>query len=212
MQYGRTVIYVGGEEFIQCKRLLLSDPHDKKFKNVLSIDDAEDIQGHVGQAVKIPPIEEFMGHCSNLQAWAENDYNTRLLHSNLSFPLLKKLCDAGDEKARHVIKHEILDRLNECNLNVTLYLWNEGYVENYLNQQEIGYLFENESTLKTILEIFQCKNSQDRIKMIDFIDQFHDPGLYVIIQNFSIVVSNLTNYETMKLLEIAKSKFSEGDF
>ncbi len=34
---------------------------------------------------------EFFAHCSNLEAWINNDYNPHLLHSNLSVPLLKEL-------------------------------------------------------------------------------------------------------------------------
>ena len=50
----------------------------------------------------ITPEQEFWGHRSNIQAWVECEYDTRLLHSNLSFPLLKALSDAGDPKAKAI--------------------------------------------------------------------------------------------------------------
>ncbi len=40
--------------------------------------------------------ELFWGLCSTLQAWAENDYDTRLLHVNLAFPLSRALANAGE--------------------------------------------------------------------------------------------------------------------
>jgi hypothetical protein len=55
--------------------------------------------------------EEFWGHCSNLQAWSEHDYDTRLLKVNLAFPLLEQLAEAGDNLARIKFKEEILKRL-----------------------------------------------------------------------------------------------------
>ncbi len=41
--------------------------------------------------IDIKPEVKFWGHSSNLQTWGEHDYDTRLLHRNLSFPLLKRL-------------------------------------------------------------------------------------------------------------------------
>jgi hypothetical protein len=40
----------------------------------------------------------------------ENDYNTAILNSNLSFPLLKELAADGDEKARRVMISEVRER------------------------------------------------------------------------------------------------------
>ncbi len=63
----------------------------------------------------ILPIKEFWGHCSNLQAWAEYGYDTRLLHPNLAFPLLEKLATVGDPIAKKVFKYlltiEKIDRV-----------------------------------------------------------------------------------------------------
>ena len=53
---------------------------------------------------------EFRANCSNLQAWVENGYDTRLLHRNLAFPLLKKLTNVGDLHAKKVFKDEIANK------------------------------------------------------------------------------------------------------
>ena len=56
-------------------------------------------KNHEQEHSLIDPETEFMGHCSNLQAWYEYDYDLRILHSSLSIPLLKKLAFLGDKKA-----------------------------------------------------------------------------------------------------------------
>ncbi|MEX2719637.1 MAG: leucine-rich repeat domain-containing protein, partial [Candidatus Sigynarchaeota archaeon] len=63
----------------------------------------------------LTPAEEVLAHASNLQAWVENNYDTRLLHSNIAFPLLKELARAGDEKAARVLDAEIEARLRDGN-------------------------------------------------------------------------------------------------
>ena len=88
LERNQSVIYVNSERFNQCKRILFTNPHhNEKQKTIDSIDEAVEIlsQNHPDGSgtFNISPEEEFWGHCSNLQAWVENDYDTRLLHSNL---------------------------------------------------------------------------------------------------------------------------------
>ncbi|MBY8982979.1 MAG: hypothetical protein KGD57_08525, partial [Candidatus Lokiarchaeota archaeon] len=79
--------------------------------------------------IDIPPETEFWAHSSNLQAWYENNYNTKVLHSNLAFPLLRKLTKAGDKKAKEAFKGEIVNRFRNGNLNVMAFLIKEGYLD-----------------------------------------------------------------------------------
>ena len=103
LEHGETNIYIDYKLFIQCKFLYLDIPIDKisSFDEIESIDEAAE---RIGQKVKqteekqIPTEVEFWGHCSNLQVWAENNYDTRLLHRNLAFPLLKTLADAVEAR------------------------------------------------------------------------------------------------------------------
>jgi len=119
---GRTHVYIDGKQFIQCMRLVLTIPLETPQTDIASIDDAADKFGtvHEGRGLEagvhditIDPETEFFGHCSNIQAWAEHDYDTRLLHSNISFPLLKELAKAGDAKASRVLAADIEARLWE---------------------------------------------------------------------------------------------------
>ena len=136
---GKTIIYVNDKEFEQCKHLLLNVPVGENFdQEINSIDDAEEhLKTYIEETnTSITPEEEFMGHCSNLQAWAENQYNTNLLHRTLAFPLLKVLSDEGDTTAKQRFKEEIARRYKYGSFNVQRYLFEEGYLR-YLTNEDI---------------------------------------------------------------------------
>ncbi|MBD3185411.1 hypothetical protein GF325_01175 [Candidatus Bathyarchaeota archaeon] len=145
-----TVIYVDGERFDQCKRILIQIPVENKdaFDEVESIDEIARISStahdddatryHIDN-VELSPESEFWGHCSNLQAWAENSYDTRLLHSNLAFPLLKRLAELGDPVARRVFRFEIVSRLMSGYSGTILFLFLKGYIE-FLHDEDIDDL------------------------------------------------------------------------
>ena len=84
----------------------------------------------------------------NLQTWAEHNYDTRLLHRNLAFPLLRKLTQAGDPNAKNVFKEEVAKRFLSGNLSVITYLKKERYLDD-INEDDIKHV---------IPEIFLSKN------------------------------------------------------
>jgi len=160
-----TVIYVAGNRFQQCKYLLLNIPIDKvsTFDEIDSIDEAAEKLDKSLEPITspledyytfdIPPKTGFWAHCSNLQVWNENSYNTRLLHSNLAFPLLKKLTEVGDKQALKVFKEEIAKRIESAYEPVIQFLWKKGYIR-YLKNNEISSLSNSISyELKTVLDI-----------------------------------------------------------
>lgn len=144
-----TNIYVRGQRFNQCKYLLLNLDTNKirSYDSIRSIDEAAEtlnrsMEGSGRLRFNIPPETEFWGHCSNLQAWYDNNYDTRILHRNLAFPLLKELTRVGDPIAKKVFKEEIASRLVSGHSSVITYLKNRGYL-NYLNDEEIATLMED---------------------------------------------------------------------
>jgi len=159
LENGRTYIYVDGKKFIQCIRLILNIPKSDipLYDKVDSIDEAAKlysnhvfqnriIGGRMGahvpnQSHKITAEQEFWGHCSNIQAWVEHNYDTRVLMSNISFPLLRELTMAGDPLARKVFKEEIALRLESGYPSVVQYLINQGYLRQFTSAE-----------FKTILE------------------------------------------------------------
>ena len=165
-----TIIYIAGERFIQCKILLLEIPIKKisSFNGIESVDEAaerldQSIASLDSYEYNIPSETKFWGHCSNLQVWAENNYDTRLLHSTLAFPLLEKLYKVGDPIAKNVFKEEIANRLESGCQSVIYYLYEEGFIYDFLSEEEIMHsllipeeaeiILELESHLKT--ELYQ---------------------------------------------------------
>ncbi len=86
------------------------------------------------------PEEEFKGHCSNLQVWVENNYDTCLLHRNLAFPLLKKLSSVGDSVAKEALAQEILERFKSGSTTVQLFLISGKYLQ-FLKEKCVEDLF-----------------------------------------------------------------------
>ena len=167
LEKDKTNVYINGEKIIQCKYLLLQDPDDKslvddedflsidrlseKLDKTLELDDSVEAQNY-----KIDSEIEFWAHCSNIQAWAENNYDTQMLHSNLSFPLLKKLTIAGDPVAKEVFKIEIFKRFKSGDLKVMTFLTKEGYLD-YFGWDEYDLLFED-------IDYYTRKELQQRVK------------------------------------------------
>lgn len=119
----RVEIRVDGKEFLSCAALVASfDDLAKISKDITSIDELVEIHdddswiaGDEALRQQITPQEELIAHASNIQAWIENDYDPRILHSNIAFPLLRELARVGDEKARRVMEAAIDERMESGN-------------------------------------------------------------------------------------------------
>ena len=104
LEEGKTRIYVKGEKFeYYCRPFLVSLPTDKvdMYKEAESLEDVKDIFTDMLRSEdlsleqyeeevnnKIDAKTEFWAHCSNLQAWVDNKYDTSIMMSNLAFPIL----------------------------------------------------------------------------------------------------------------------------
>ena len=131
----------------------ISSKERPKYKDINSVDEASELYdgAHEHDHASLNPETEFWGHCSNLQAWYENDYDTRILHSNLAFPLLRKLVDAGDPLAKKVFKEEIISRLENEYFPVFQYLASEKYLD-YFTKEELKIISRNIS--RPLLKIY----------------------------------------------------------
>ncbi|MEE9377304.1 MAG: Rab family GTPase [Candidatus Lokiarchaeia archaeon] len=161
LENNRTKIYVGGRLFNHCKYLLLNIAKDefRDYDEIESIDEAaerldDSIHGVRFHEYHISPETQFWGHCSNIQAWYENEYDTRILHRNLAFPLLEVLIKAGDPLAKKVFKEEIGQRLESGYPSVVMYLLKQNYLE-YLTQEELNTIFENPNFHKNLSKWFK---------------------------------------------------------
>ena len=163
LENGKTNIYIAGKRFKQCKYLFLMITREinEAIKDKASIDEISEILSneHEKNTILINPEAEFWGHCSNLQVWAEHNYDTHILHSNLSFPLLRKLTEAGDPQAKQIYKNEICYRIEEGYTPVIQYLIEEDFLEIF-NDEEFMQLFHlnreaffHYKTIKRLLKI-----------------------------------------------------------
>lgn len=146
---GQTIIYIDEKPFHQCKYLLLNltQKDFNNFEHIDSIDEAFQIYNsmdkkHERDHKLIDSESEFIGHCSNLQAWYEHDYDLRILHSSLSIPLLKKLALLGDKKAIIRLKESIATRIASKNYNTVIFYLNEKYLILFSNE-ELEIMFED---------------------------------------------------------------------
>ncbi|KKN41829.1 hypothetical protein LCGC14_0719410 [marine sediment metagenome] len=177
LEDGETNIYINNQKFIHCKFLLLS-VNIKELKSLDEIDSIDEAAEKLDKsletydtkkAIYIDPETEFWAHCSNLQVWYENNYNSKLLHRNLAFPLLKRLTEVGDPIAKKVFKEEIAKRFSSGVHSVMLYLMNEGYIT-FLNKEEF------ETVLDTMPNVFselrQCLEAKESENVEDFLGSF----------------------------------------
>lgn len=144
-------IYVKGERFQQCKYLLLNIPTDEegmeRQEEITSIDEAAEVlngdmegeEDEIREKYGLTHETEFKAHCSNLEAWAENGYDLRLIHTNLGFPLACKLVKVGCKEARLAVVEELTDRVLK---NPQGALWLFMKYHEYLSKEELEYIIE----------------------------------------------------------------------
>jgi hypothetical protein len=160
----KALLEVGGDLFLQCKYLLINIPQERlnEFNQINSIDEAAALLDHSMENseidYEISPEEEFWAHCSNLQAWAEHDYDTRLLHSNLAFSLLRTLAYLGDETALRVYKEEAIQRFKEGSEKIRKLIISEDFFDDFSEEErellirsvcaEADLLFKLENEIK----------------------------------------------------------------
>lgn len=158
LENSKTNIYINEILFQQCKYILLNFTHDtsEEYDELISIDDIINKYSKRNETNKtiLNPEEEFFGHCSNLEAWINNNYSLDVLHSSLSFPLLSRLVDSGDKKAQFFLKEEILRRIERGDEKVVTFFLIEGYL-GLFSYEELELLFhlttiEHQKTLKQI--------------------------------------------------------------
>jgi len=202
LEDNKTNIYIKEKQIDHCKSIFINNPqeHDE-LKEIDSIDELQDIliDFRIQEIVTLSPEEEFWGHCSNIQAWAENDYDTRILDSNLSFSLLKELSRINHPRAHIKLREEIVKRLKTGFFSTVKYLIVENYLD-FLKDDDFSLLTEkpihkkmNKQVLISILlrstldenERNKLKELESKIKF-QLLIQKYEPSLH----NICIEISN----------------------
>ncbi|KKN42221.1 hypothetical protein LCGC14_0715460 [marine sediment metagenome] len=128
LEIGGIALYVGGKMSNWCSHLALINPYDKDYFNNIE----ERPEGYKG----LTKEEEFWGLCSCLQGWAENMYNSELLHESLALSLLEELKKIGDPIAQQVYNKEIARIVKYGDFHTQEYLRREEYISK-LSEEEL---------------------------------------------------------------------------
>jgi len=184
-----------------------------KYDEINSIDDAaEKLDKSLERGnpevskIDIPPQVEFWGHCSNLQVWAEQDYDTRFIHSNLAFPLLKKLTEVGDLKAEKIFKDEIGKRFEMGPDSVRQFLALEGYL-NYLSREEMWSVMPNQSEVTILRAIERETGAEFKLcsnKMEEFVWGHAPDQLAFSIKGDFVMEIDFLNFKALSALKWKK--------
>lgn len=213
----KTNIYILEKEFIQCKYLLLNIPAQEigSYDEIDSIDEAAEkldksleLGNSEGYRVRkdIPSEVEFWGHCSNLQVWAEYNYDSRFIHSNLAFPLLKKLTEVGDPKEERIFKDEIGKQFEKGPDSVRQYLALEGYME-YLSREEMWSVMPNQSEVRILRAIERETGAEFKLcsnKMDEFVWGDEPNQLAFSIKDGYAMEIDFLNFKTLSDLKWKK--------
>lgn len=227
----KTVLYIKDTPFRQCMRLLVNIPVDemRDLDNIESIDDLSELFENTDyyKATDITPEDEFKGHHSNLQVWIEHEYDTRLLHSNLAFPILKELAKQGVTKAKTRFKEEVTKRFLSGNFKVITYLIEQQYLSDF-TEEELDILFDEYdfsqilkleikdrySWLRKLLNL-NTKQSKAFFKthVITLIrEEDWEPFLYIVNSSYSNAQLHIFNEEELEEIfkEFNYSSFLEN--
>ncbi len=186
LEKGKTNIYIQDKLFQQCRFLLINIPVEdiNSYDEFKSIDEVAEYLNHSLEGreenISIPPEVEFWGHCSNLQAWFENGYDVRLLHSNLAFPLLRRLTEVEDSRAKLVFQEEICKRFTSFHPPTISYLTNEGFLR-YLTE------VQKEMLLRAWIEK-EIENAVILLIGKDYLKHFGEQFLPLILENLDTYI------------------------
>jgi len=215
LEEGKTNIYVAGELFRQCKFLFINIPVDAigEYDEIDSIDEAAEKLDNKMECkrdeVNVASEDEFWGHCSNLQVFYEHDYDTRMLHRNLAFPLLRKLTNAGDPIAKRAFKNEVAKRVGAGNLTVFLYLLVGEYLKDFTLEERKTFL-DNPKVMECIHEALVSINPGIRKKVIHFLWRIGKEGAILLKNLFPKVLPSLGLVDFRDLTTIFYHKFGQN--
>jgi len=223
LEDGKTNIYVNNQHFRHCKYVLLRkrlfEIENEGILDIASVDElAEQLDNSLEQKlpeeIDISVETQFWVHCSNMQVWAEHDYDSKLLHSNLSFPLLKRLTEVGDSIARRVFKDEIAERFASKHESVSQYLITEGYL-NFFNDEELLTLAELnreifEENLMYVRKEFVCTYLGDDGKIIERLEKKYKTPFTPLPRSIFLELVEKNNYfvENQKITKINLSELN----
>lgn len=173
LRNGKTVSFMDNSEFLICKAANINSYlRDLAYGSIdKTIEDLD-----MRSFVSLSQEEEFWVHCSNLQAWNENNYDTRFLHSNLAFPLLEELVRLSDPKALEVFKDEIVKKLKSNHMPTVINLLQSGYLDKFTDEEfeillsevkDKNYTYEINTQDKVVLDMMFIGDDFDEVPPVE---------------------------------------------
>ncbi|KKM84767.1 hypothetical protein LCGC14_1295830 [marine sediment metagenome] len=219
-----TVIYIDNRAFVKCRSSLLLNISIKEIKGqidtgisdeIKSIDELaenfarancnyykEEKFGSKEISYDISYEDEFWGICSNLQVWAENSYDIRLLHSKIAFKLLKELADVGDTLAEKVFREEVVKTFQKENLNLKHYLIINFFFTTTIHTQYLSIeelLTVITPTLKKLLKVDNDKAYEILIDLKKFfyqeLESYHTTNIHGSRVSIETYINSLKLFE-----------------
>ena len=161
-------IYVDEKKF-ECENNTYAIIHD--FENLVQTKDVRTINDVFCQLVPmfeadwedlyqyeydLTPQEEFWCCCSNLQVWAEHNYDCNLLYYEIAFPVLKMLKEAEDPTARKVYIQEIKKIFLAGKYFERIFLLKNGFFDEFYENEIMDLLKHVDIDLRLAM-IFCCR-------------------------------------------------------
>ncbi len=205
----KTYIYVSNKRYRELEKLFYQpkDNFKKIDREVKSMDDLAEILDHYDRDImryeyKIPSKDLFWGHCSNIQVWVEENYNTVYLHRNLAFPLLRKLLKEEDPIALKVYKKEIEKRFKDGILKVKSYIIQNGYLKDFDRDDLLKLLEEFIQEYPELNHDYLSRNLRTKtillkkfILYVDnyekFLEKIFDYAEYDLLEDFKQIMKNI---------------------
>ncbi|MHA1461110.1 MAG: hypothetical protein ACTSO8_06470, partial [Promethearchaeota archaeon] len=183
LENGKTYIYINDKRYIQCLKLLLTLRKEHQFDSIdqMEFSNLHRVKDSHETTVGITAEEEFTAHCSSLQAFAENNYDTKLLHRSISFPLLKKLYEVGDPIAQKIFVSELKKRCENGHPRTILFLIEDNYLSYLGDNWFVDQLNDPDSKVVENLITWIEKNSI--LHYLPAIDIFSNFSNYIYNKN-----------------------------
>jgi hypothetical protein len=210
---GEPKILVDGSPVLTCFFLVASiDP--VKGSTIDTIDELSEIKGarimegrDVINEFGMTEDDVIMAHASNLQAWVENGYDTRILHSNLAFTLLKMLSRAGDKAASRALEREVSSRIRSRYLPVMVTLVN--CCANVITPE--SWMIISESGQDEVMKEIAYQMAHGSAYRTVFVEKIPDIAWRRLVKEDSFLLMVSKNFPVTALLKIWEviKKFDE---
>lgn len=142
----------------------------------------------------LPPEKRFEVDCAILKAWAESNYDGRLLHANLALPVLEELYKVGDPMAKKALKEEIVKRYLESDYEVQYNLQDEGFLEYVSIEEIINSLDPWESNAFYEMRRLMEENGMKYMRLVTFDDDdYRERSDYELF--FTVSKENFVEFE-----------------